>query len=65
MGAISAVAVTIWLVVYGFVYANVFAAAPPSASAVKAVAVLGFVAAALILLDLLLPLVVARRQPPQ
>lgn len=64
MGALSAMAITVWLVIYGFVYANVFAPTP-SASAVKAVAIIGFVAAGLILLDLVLPLVVARRQPPQ
>ena len=50
MGPVSAVATSIWLVIYGLVYANVFAATP-SASAIKAVAVIGIIAAVIILID--------------
>ena len=50
MGPLSAVAVSLWLIIYGLVYANVFAASP-TPSAVKAVAILGIVAAVLVLID--------------
>ena len=50
MGPVSAVATSIWLVIYGLVYANVFASAP-SPSAIKAVAVIGIIAAVVILID--------------
>ena len=50
MGPLSAVATSVWLIIYGLVYANVFAATP-SPSAVKAVAIIGIVAAVVILVD--------------
>lgn len=50
MGPLSAVAVSVWLVIYGLVYANVFSAAP-TPSAAKAVAIIGIIAAVIVLLD--------------
>ena len=50
MGPLSAVAISIWLVIYGLVYSLVLAATV-SSSAAKAVAVIGWIAAALVIID--------------
>jgi hypothetical protein len=50
MGPLSAVAISIWLIIYGLVYANVFAASP-TPSAAKAVAILAIIAAVIVLID--------------
>jgi protein-S-isoprenylcysteine O-methyltransferase Ste14 len=67
MGPLSAVATSIWLIIYGLVYANVFSASP-TPSAVKAVAIIGIVVAIVILLDAFwinsYARWGARRQPP-
>jgi len=50
MGPVSAVVASVWLIIYGLVYANVFAAAP-TPSAIKAVAVIAIIAAVVVLID--------------
>lgn len=50
MGPLSAVAVSVWLVIYGLVYANVIDPAP-TPSAAKAVAIIGIIVAVVVLID--------------
>ena len=66
MKPLSAVAVSIWLILYGLIYANVFAPTP-TPSAIKAEAIIAIIVAVIVLLDtfwLNSDGWVARRNPP-